>query len=54
MQSTQIVLAARPDGEPTSSDFDTVTVDLPPLEEGQVLLSLHYQAKVVASPSRVP
>ena len=38
MQTTQIRLAARPDGEPTAADFETVTVDLPPLEDGQVLL----------------
>ena len=42
MQSTQIVLAARPDGEPTAADFETVTVDLPPLEDGQVLLRVRY------------
>ncbi len=42
MKSTQIVLAARPDGEPTAADFDTVTVDLPPLEDGQVLLRVIY------------
>jgi NADPH-dependent curcumin reductase CurA len=42
VHSTQIVLAARPVGEPTSSDFDTRTVDLPPLEDGQVLLRVLY------------
>jgi NADPH-dependent curcumin reductase len=42
MKSTQIVLAARPVGEPTAADFDTVTVDLPPLEDGQVLLRVIY------------
>ena len=42
MQSSQIVLSARPVGEPTASDFDTVTVELPPLEEGQVLLRVIY------------
>ena len=42
MQSTQILLAARPDGEPTADDFETVTVDLPPLEDGQVLLRVRY------------
>jgi NADPH-dependent curcumin reductase CurA len=36
--STQIRLAARPVGEPRDDDFDVVTVDLPDLEEGQVLL----------------
>jgi NADPH-dependent curcumin reductase len=42
VQSTQIVLSARPVGEPTTADFETVTVDLPPLEEGQVLLRVIY------------
>jgi NADPH-dependent curcumin reductase CurA len=42
MQSTQLLLAARPVGEPTAADFDTVTVDLPPLAEGQVLLRVVY------------
>jgi len=42
VQSSQIVLSARPVGEPTASDFDTVTVELPPLEEGQVLLRVIY------------
>jgi NADPH-dependent curcumin reductase CurA len=38
VQSTQIRLSARPVGEPTPTDFETVTVDLPPLEDGEVLL----------------
>ena len=42
MQSTQIVLSARPVGEPTAADFETVTVDVPPLEDGQVLLRVIY------------
>src|SRR3954463_2370408 len=42
MQSTQILLSRRPVGEPTLADFDTVTVDLPPLEDGQVLLRVLY------------
>ena len=42
MQSTQIVLAARPVGEPTAADFETVSVELPPLEDGQVLLRVVY------------
>ena len=42
MQTTQILLAARPHGEPTPADFETVTVDLPPLEDGQVLLEVRY------------
>ena len=42
MQSTQLVLSARPVGEPTADDFDTVTVDLPSLQDGQVLLRVVY------------
>jgi NADPH-dependent curcumin reductase len=42
VQTTQIRLAARPEGEPTPADFETVTSDLPPLEEGQVLLRVRY------------
>ena len=41
-QTTQVLLAARPHGEPTPADFETVTVDLPPLEDGQVLLEVRY------------
>ena len=42
VQSTQIVLRSRPDGEPTRDDFETVTTELPPLEDGQVLLRVRY------------
>ncbi|MDQ3616083.1 MAG: NADP-dependent oxidoreductase [Actinomycetota bacterium] len=42
MQSTQIRLAARPVGEPDDSVFETATVDLPAVEEGQVLLRTVY------------
>jgi len=42
MQSTQIRLIKRPFGEPLDSDFATVTVDLPALEDGQVLLRTIY------------
>jgi NADPH-dependent curcumin reductase CurA len=41
-QSTQVRLAAYPDGEPQDSDFETVTVDLPELQDGQVLLRSIY------------
>ena len=41
-QTTQVLLAARPHGEPTPADFETVTVDLPPLQDGQVLLEVRY------------
>ncbi|MGV9818841.1 NADP-dependent oxidoreductase [Nocardia xishanensis] len=42
MKSTQVRLAARPEGEPKDSDFDFVTVDLPELDSGQVLLRVLY------------
>jgi NADPH-dependent curcumin reductase CurA len=41
-QTTQVRLTARPHGEPTSADFETVTTDLPPLQDGQVLLAVRY------------
>ena len=40
--TTQIRLASYPVGEPQDSDFETVTVDLPELQEGQVLLRSLY------------
>lgn len=42
METTQIRLAARPLGEPKDSDFEFVTTELPPLEDGQVLLRTLY------------
>jgi NADPH-dependent curcumin reductase CurA len=42
VKSTQVLLSRRPDGEPKPTDFETVTTDLPPLEEGQVLLRVRY------------
>ncbi|MGZ4494493.1 MAG: NADP-dependent oxidoreductase [Nocardioides sp.] len=42
MQSTQIRLAARPVGEPDASTFETVTVDLPEVGEGEVRLRTIY------------
>jgi len=42
MQTTQVRLARRPHGEPVADDFETVTTDLPPLEDGQVLLRVRY------------
>src|SRR4051812_19661063 len=42
MQSTQLVLSRRPVGEPPHADFETVTLDLPPLADGQVLLRVVY------------
>lgn len=40
--STQIRLASYPDGMPQDSDFETVTVELPELADGQVLLRTIY------------
>lgn len=40
--STQIVLGSRPDGEPTVDNFRVETVELPPLDDGQVLLRVLY------------
>ncbi|RDI35947.1 NADPH2:quinone reductase/hypothetical protein [Rhodococcus sp. AG1013] len=40
--STRIVLASRPHGEPTADNFRTETVDLPALQDGQVLLRTVY------------
>jgi NADPH-dependent curcumin reductase CurA len=42
VQTTQIRLASRPVGEPTDDDFAFVTVDLPELSDGQVLLRTVY------------
>jgi len=40
--STQIRLAARPEGEPRDSDFETTTEEVPELGEGDVLLRTVY------------
>ncbi len=42
MQTRQIRLARRPAGEPAEDDFEFTTRDLPPLEDGQVLLRTIY------------
>jgi len=42
MKNRRIVLASRPEGEPTPTDFRLETVDLPPVGEGQVLLKTRY------------
>ncbi|RLV49190.1 NADP-dependent oxidoreductase [Nocardioides mangrovicus] len=42
MQSTQIRLARRPDGEPDADTFETVTVDVPEPAEGEVLLAVRW------------
>ena len=42
MTSTQIRLASRPHGVPADANFETVTVGLPDLMDGQVLLRVIY------------
>lgn len=42
MKSTQIRLAARPEGSPVDSDFSTREEELPPVGDGQVLLRNIY------------
>lgn len=41
-ESTRIVLAARPEGEPAPDDFRTETVELPNPQEGQAVLQTLY------------
>jgi hypothetical protein len=38
----QIVLASRPQGEPSAANFKLVTTDTPALQDGQVLVRHHY------------
>ncbi|HAT34321.1 MAG TPA: NADP-dependent oxidoreductase, partial [Rhodospirillaceae bacterium] len=40
--NTQVLLKRRPDGEPSESDFEIVTTDLPSLEDGQILTRTIY------------
>ncbi|WP_375001501.1 NADP-dependent oxidoreductase [Aeromicrobium sp. CTD01-1L150] len=42
MQTTQIRLARRPVGEPQDDDFETTTVELPELQDGQILVRAVY------------
>jgi NADPH-dependent curcumin reductase len=42
MQTTQVLLARRPVGEPQDDDFDFVTRDLPAPQEGELLLRVVY------------
>jgi NADPH-dependent curcumin reductase CurA len=42
MNNQRIVLASRPQGEPTASNFRLETVPVPALAEGQVLVRHHY------------
>ena len=42
LTSTQVVLAARPEGEPQGSDFDVRVVPLPALQDGEVRLRVVY------------
>lgn len=41
-QNRQIVLDNRPQGEATVDNFRLVQADIPPLQEGQVLVRHHY------------
>ncbi|GAB3296528.1 NADP-dependent oxidoreductase [Hymenobacter tenuis] len=42
MQTQTILLASRPKGEPTAAQFQFETLELPPLQQGQVLLKTRY------------
>ncbi|MBC6606896.1 NADP-dependent oxidoreductase [Hymenobacter sp. BT188] len=42
MQSQTILFASRPKGEPTTAQFTFKTIDVPPPQEGQVLLKALY------------
>ena len=42
MESTRIILKARPDGQPTADNFDKVTVTLPDLEDGSVRVRVSH------------
>ncbi len=44
IKCTQIELAARPIGDPKHSDFRVVTVDLPPVGDGEMLCRIIYQS----------
>ena len=44
IKCTQIELASRPIGEPKSSDFRIVTVDLPVVGDGEMLCRIIYQS----------
>ena len=40
--NTQVLLASRPQGEPTTANFRIVSTPVPALEDGQVLVRHHY------------
>ena len=42
MKSRRIVLAARPQGLPKPADFRMEEAELPPLDDGEVLLAIQY------------
>jgi len=44
IKAKQIHLVSRPDGIPTQANFETVEVDLPAPEAGQVLVKNHYMS----------
>src|SRR5688572_11215396 len=44
VQSKQIVLASRPSGVPTSSNFKLTTAELSPINEGEFLVKNHWMS----------
>ena len=44
LRTREIHLAARPDGWPTPDDFELAEVDVPVLDDGQVLVANHYMS----------
>ena len=42
MKNTQFLLAKRPIGTPTRDNWDQVQVDVPPLNDKQVLIKVEY------------
>jgi NADPH-dependent curcumin reductase len=42
VKNTQILLANRPEGMVKDSDFNIISSDIPPLQEGQVLIKIQY------------
>jgi NADPH-dependent curcumin reductase len=42
LKHTQILLANRPDGMVKDSDFNVVSSEIPTLEDGQILIEIHY------------
>lgn len=42
METTQLRLARRPHGEPDDSTFETAVAQLPPLQDGELLVAIRY------------